>query len=128
MEITQNKYKYEQKIMQYDKREGNVNRLIAQRKQYEVYKTFYTNNRVLSNYKEQFDYIFYLIKKNQKTHSLQSGIFMKCFEVFYKNVIKSNKLPILDEYKIEVKKFMLQFMNERNWQTNHYSSKVSKWI
>lgn len=114
--------------MQYDKKEGHVNRLIAQRRQYEVYKTFYINNRVLSNYKEQFDYIFYKVKKNQITQAKPTGIYMKCFEEFYKNVIKPNKLPILDEYKSEVKKFMLQFMNERHWQTHGYSSKVKKWI
>jgi hypothetical protein len=126
MEIRQNKY--EQKIMQYDKRQGHVNGLKEQRKQYEIYKEFYTGNRILSNYKEQFDFIFYKIKKEQKPHARLSGIYIKCFEEFYKNVIKPNKLPIVNEYRKEVKKFMMQFMDERSYVKNHYSSKVNAWV
>ena len=126
--ITKSKYIYEDKIMEYDTRAGTKSGLLEKRKQYNLYKAFYSNNRILSNYKEQFDFIFYKVKTTQKPKEKSSGIYMKCFEQFYKNVIKPNKLPILDEYKNEVKKFMLQFMNERHWQTHGYSSKIKKWI
>ncbi len=126
--ITKTKYIYEDKIMEYDIREGTKSGLKEKRNQFNIYKSFYSNNRVLSNYKEQFDYIFYKVKQNQKPHERMSGLYMKCFEQFYKNVIKPNKLPIIDEYKSEVKKFMLQFMAERSYVKHHYSSKVNSWI